>query len=129
MAGPQVVSVTRPLIGVLNLLDNVGTFNVTSPIEIRGAAAVAGQTTQGFGPFGGLGFNTPSLLGVAYSGPYLHDGSAVTLEEVATRHTLPSAGTIATHLSAQDLADLLAFVRSIDDQTPPFASLGDAFVQ
>jgi DNA-binding beta-propeller fold protein YncE len=129
MFGPQVVSVTRPLIGVLNLLDNVGTFNVASPIEIRGAAAVAGQTTQGFGPFGGLGFNTPSLLGVAYSGPYLHDGSAITLEDVAARHTLPSAGTIATHMSAQDLADLLAFVRSIDDQTPPFASLGDAFIQ
>jgi cytochrome c553 len=129
MAGPQVVSVTRPLIGVLNLLDNVGTFNLANPIEIRGAAAVAGQTTQGFGPFGALGFNTPSLLGVAYSGPYLHDGSAVTLEEVAARHTLPAAGTIATHMSAQDLADLLAFVRSIDDQTPPFASLGDAFIQ
>ena len=58
------------------MLDNVGTFNAASPIEIRGAAAVAGQTTQGFAPFGAGGFNSPSLLGVAYSGPYFHDGSA-----------------------------------------------------
>jgi cytochrome c553 len=129
MAGPQVVSVTRPLVGVLTLLDNVGTFNAASPIEIRGAAAVAGQTTQGFAPFGGLGFNTPSLLGVAYSAPYFHDGSAITLEQVATRHNLGATGTMATNMSAPDLADLLAFVRSIDDQTPPFASLADAFTQ
>src|SRR6202008_1998438 len=80
--GPQVLSVTRagnP--APLTILDIVGTFNVNSPIEIRGAAAVAGQTTQGFGPFGGLGFNSPSLLGVTYSAPYFHDGSAHTLEE------------------------------------------------
>jgi hypothetical protein len=32
-------------------------------------------------------------------------------------------------MSAQDLADLLTFVRSIDDQTPPFASLADTFIQ
>jgi hypothetical protein len=32
-------------------------------------------------------------------------------------------------MSTQDLSDLLTFVRSIDDQTPPFASLGDAFIQ
>ncbi len=129
MAGPQVVRITRPLAGVLTLLDNVGTFDAASPIEIRGAAAVAGQTTQGFAPFGGLGFNTPSLLGVAYSGPYFHDGSAHTLEQVATRHNLGLTGTMATNMNAQDLADLLAFVRSVDDQTPAFASLADAFAQ
>jgi DNA-binding beta-propeller fold protein YncE len=129
MAGPQVVSVTRAALGTINMLDNVGTFDAASPIEIRGAAAVAGQTTQGFGPFGGLGFNTPSLLGAAYSGPYFHDGSAHTLEQVAVRHNLGVGATIASSLSQQDLADLLTFVRSIDDQTPPFASSADIFIQ
>jgi DNA-binding beta-propeller fold protein YncE len=128
MAGPQVVSVTRPALGTVFMLDNVGTFDPASPIEIRGAAAVAGQTTQGFGPFGGLGFNTPSLLGVAYSGPYFHDGSAHTLEQVAVRHGLGVGATIASSLSQQDLADLLTFVRSIDDQTPTFASAADIFI-
>jgi DNA-binding beta-propeller fold protein YncE len=130
LAGPQVVSVTRAGKPTFLLLDNVGTFNVTSPIEIRGAAAVNGQTTQGFLPFGGGGFNSPSLLGVAYSGPYFHDGSSHTLEDVAARHRLGDApATIASTLSVQDLADLLSFVRSIDDGTATMPNATDAFIQ
>jgi cytochrome c peroxidase len=66
---------------------------------------------------------------VAYSGPYFHDGSAHSLEEVATRHNLGATGTIATNLSAQELADLLAFMKSIDDATPKVANATDAFLQ
>ena len=43
--------------------------------------------------------------------------SAHSLEEVAARHNLGATGTIASQLSAGDLADLLAFVKSIDDAT------------
>lgn len=130
LAGPQVVSVTRAnKPAPLFMLDNVGTFNVASPIEIRGAAAVAGQTTQGFASFGAGGFNSPSLLGVTYSGPYFHDGSAHTLEEVAARHKIGTEGkTIAAALSAQEVADVLAFVRGIDDATPTMPNATDAFV-
>jgi len=130
LAGPQVVSVERAAKGKLFMLDNVGTFSPTNPIEIRGAAAVNGQTTQGFLPFGAGGFNSPSLLGVAYSGPYFHDGSSHTLEDVAARHRLGDApATIASTLSAQDLADLLSFVRSIDDGTATMPNATDAFIQ
>jgi DNA-binding beta-propeller fold protein YncE len=129
LAGPQVVSVTRAGKGTLLMLDNVGTFNPASTIEIRGAGAVAGQSTQGFNAFGGGGFNSPSLLGVAYSGPYLHDGSAQTLEDVAARHKLGATGTIASNLSATDLADLLTFVKSIDDATPTTPNATDTFIQ
>ena len=87
------------------------------------------QTTQGFASFGAGGFNSPSLLGVALSGPYFHDGSAHTLEQVATRHNLGATGTIATNLSAQDLADLLAFVKSIDDETVKVPNATDTFIQ
>ena len=129
LAGPQIVSITRDVKGTLLMLDNVGTFDVTSPIELRGAAAVNGQTTQGFGSFGAGGFNSPSLLGVALSGPYFHDGSAITLEDVAARHRLGVApATIASTLSAGELADLLAYVRSIDDDTPTLPNLTDLFI-
>ncbi len=128
LAGPQVVSVTRDVKGTLQMLDNVGTFNPASTIEIRGAGAVAGQNTQGFGAFGVGGFNSPSLLGVAYSAPYLHDGSAPTLEDVAARHKLGATGTIASNLPAQDLADLLSFVKSIDDATPTMPNATDTFI-
>ena len=129
VAGPQVVKVTRGN-NVLKILDDVGTFNIASPIEIRGAAAVAGQTTQGFGSFGLGGFNSPSLLGVTYSAPYFHDGSAQTLEQVMARHKIDiGGGTIATAFTAQELSDLLAFVRSIDDATPTFPNSTDLFTR
>jgi DNA-binding beta-propeller fold protein YncE len=128
--GPQILRVTRAGKPTpLAMLDNVGTFNLASPIEIRGAAAVAGQTTQGFAPFGAAGFNSPSLLGVTYSGPYFHDGSAHTLEEVAAKHTIPGGLTMKNAFNATELADILAFVRSIDDQTATIPNATDEFLQ
>ena len=129
VAGPQVVKVTRAGKGELKMLDNVGTFDVTSTIELRGAAAINGQTTQGFPSFGLSGFNSPSLLGVAYSGPYLHDGSAHTLEAVVARHTVGAANTtIVNSLSATEIADLLEFVRGIDDATVTLPNATDTFI-
>jgi cytochrome c peroxidase len=129
MAGPQVVKVTRAGKGELKMLDNVGTFDVTSTIELRGAAAINGQTTQGFPSFGLAGFNSPSLLGVAYSGPYFHDGSAHTLEDVFARHTVGTpTTTIVNSLSATEIADLLEFVRGIDDATTTLPNATDLFI-
>ena len=128
-AGPQIVSVTRDVKGTLKLLDPVGTFNAASPIELRGAAAVAGQSTQGFAPFGAAGFNSPSLLGLGTSAPYFHDGSAQTLEEVAAKHLLDGGQTITQKLNAQDLGALLIFLRGIDEHTATIASDADRFLQ
>ena len=88
VAGPQIVSVTRwqRHAQTARQRRHVQSGN---PLEIRGAAAVAGQTTQGFAAFGAAGFNSPSLLGLSLSAPYFHDGSAQTLEEVMSRHQLP----------------------------------------
>jgi YVTN family beta-propeller protein len=128
-AGPQIVSVTRDGKGTLRFLDGVGTFNAAGPLEIRGAAAVAGQSTQGFASFGAAGFNSPSLLGLSLSAPYFHDGSAQTLEDVTKRHVLGTGKTIEQTLSPQELSDLLAFVGAIDDQTAPVESDADRFLK
>lgn len=128
VAGPQLVRVTDEL-RTLNILDNVGTFDATSPIQLRGGGAVAGQVAQGFAPFGGAGFNAPSLLGVAYSAPYLHDGSANTLQEVFRKHKLADGRTIEASLTASDQEQLRRFVLSIDDETPTFTSAADLFLQ
>jgi DNA-binding beta-propeller fold protein YncE len=145
--GPQLLAINGDQ-SVLKLLDDVGTFNApNSPaglLEIRGAATVGTkdttpgvQSTQGFGAFGAAGFNSPSLLGLSLSAPYFHDGSAQTLEAVASRHKITSpdgqggttTATIAATLSQQELTDLLNFVRTIDDDTPKFESGADAFLQ
>lgn len=137
VAGPQIRSLN--LSGeTITFLDDVGTFNIASPVQIRGAGALGGgviskpgdpnegvevakQSTQGFAPLGGIGFNTPSLLGVAYHAPYFHDGSALTLDAVFTRHRLPAESnkTIAEVINNnENLEDLRAFLNAIDDDTP-----------
>jgi len=58
-----------------------------NPVEIK---------ANGDAPLGSFGFNVPSLLGVAYTAPYFHDGSAATLTDVFERHGLGGApGTMA----------------------------------
>jgi len=137
VAGPQIVSVDTGGV-VTKFLDDVGTLNLGNELEIRGAGAIGGgeitiagdpneglevtpQSTQGFAALGGAGFNTPSLLGVAYHSPYFHDGSAVTLDEVFERHTLPGAADAAINeiiVSEEEQEHLKAFLLSIDDDTP-----------
>ncbi|MCU0667962.1 MAG: Ig-like domain-containing protein [Myxococcota bacterium] len=53
----------------MSLLHDVGTLSSTSGQRLGGPLA---------------GIDTPTLLGLAYSAPYLHDGSAATLEDVFT---------------------------------------------
>lgn len=115
VGGPQIVS-----IGAVQFLEDVGTLDTTRALEIRGAGAIAGQSTQGFPPLGGAGFNVPSLLGVAYHAPYLHDGSATTLEEVFAVHEIGGQAIDQAISDPQDLADLRAFLLSIDEDTTPF---------
>jgi YVTN family beta-propeller protein len=103
---------------VLNLLEDVGTFDAASPIEIR---------QNGNPPFGALGFNAPSLLGVGYHAPYFHTGSAQTLPDVFALHELPAGGTIASNLGPGDQANLLAFLGSLDGRTAIFRSETDSF--
>jgi YVTN family beta-propeller protein len=54
-------------------------------------------------------FNPPSLRGVAHGGPFLHDGRAATLADVFSRYR----HRLDRDLSASDLVDLLAFLRSL----------------
>lgn len=57
------------------------------------------------------GFDTPSLLGVWSSAPYLHDGSAATLADAIAAH----AG---TSLNGASLSQVAAFVAQIDSNEP-----------
>jgi len=66
------------------------------------------------GPLDGL--DTPSLLGVWATPPYLHDGSAATLEEAILRHES------ASELSSQQVADIGHYLRTLErDSSPPTA--------
>ena len=103
----------------IKYLEDVGTFDVTDPIELRDNA---GATTA----FGVNGFQPPSLFSINYHAPYLHRGQAQTLAEVFPLHGL-GMGTIQTQLGATDRANLLAFLQSIDGTTNSIPSAGDVF--
>ncbi|MGZ8899997.1 MAG: putative Ig domain-containing protein, partial [Limisphaerales bacterium] len=87
----------------LNLFHDVGTIKPSSGSRL-GAALT--------------GFDTPTLLGLWSTAPYLHDGSAATLEDAITAHD-------GVAISVDDLRNLAAFLRQLDDlgTTPPPASI------
>jgi len=71
-----------------------------------------------FGPGGPLPliiacnlFKTPSLWGVAHTAPYFHDNSSKTLKEVAAQYTFMFKLFAGIHLTPQDEADIVAFLR------------------
>ena len=74
-------------------------------------------------------FKTPTIRNVALSAPYMHDGSVATLEEVVDWYD--KGGHANPHLSdkikplkltAQDKADLVAFMQACTGPTPPVAT-------
>lgn len=120
-AGPQIKSHSKNGL-TLNFLENVGTFNLNDPTEIRGQPPTAGNVA-----LGGLGFNVPSLLGAGYHAPYLHNGAAHSFDEVFALHNL-GAGTIESTLSAQDRSDLKVFLQAIDGASLTSPSAADDFL-
>jgi len=59
------------------------------------------------------GFNTPSLVGVHGKVRFLHDGRAKTLKDVLTGDHRPSKTGGTAELSADELQDLIAYLRSL----------------
>lgn len=77
------------------LAHNVGT----------GSRFVVGETADSFA--------TPVLHGLAHSAPYMHDGSARTLEDLVERFVRTDKMGRGSHLSDQDLRDLVAFLKAL----------------
>jgi cytochrome c peroxidase len=63
-------------------------------------------------------FDTPTLLGIYRTAPYLHHGRAATLEEVLTKHNLDDRHGRTSHLSAEQIADLVEFLRALPYEDP-----------
>lgn len=98
---------------IVSLLRQVGTFDPAAPNEVRDNASPA---------LGADGFVPPSLLGAHALGPYLHNGSAQTLEDVLELVAHRSAGTAGVDglTNGADRAALATFLRSIDTSVQPF---------
>ncbi|MFG0296100.1 MAG: hypothetical protein ACF8PG_09365 [Maioricimonas sp. JB045] len=61
----------------------------------------------------GTAYDTPTLLGVYRSAPYLHDGSAATLRDVLTTANPEDRHGSTSHLSEQEIDDLVEFLKAL----------------
>jgi YVTN family beta-propeller protein len=104
------------------VLVNVGTFTPnaasgrTNEIRFNGA-----DISQAIAPLGANGFNIPSLLSAHETGPYFYSGLATTLAQVLDGSQDGNGGTRVHFVTdAAQRADLIQFLRSIDDRTAVF---------
>jgi len=105
----------------------VGCVTCHAGPEYSDSALVAGEprlhdvgtiTPGSGGRLGGAlaGLDTPTLRGLWRTAPYLHDGSASTLDEVIGARNPDDRHGRTSHLSEAERRDLLAFLRSLDDR-------------
>lgn len=98
---------------IIAVLKKVGTLDTNKSHEIIGTGTAIGQPSKGAD-----GYNPASLLGVYANGPYLHDGSLLTIEEVLNNPA--HVGTSGILKNTKKRGQLIKFVLSIDDRTEPF---------
>ena len=95
-------------------LVDVGTFDASKPHEVIGTGANLNRTAQGT-----LGFNVPSLLGVASRERFLlHDGSVTSFEQIFNNPA--HVGTHPKLAKPKTRQLIIKFLRSIDDRSQPF---------
>jgi DNA-binding beta-propeller fold protein YncE/cytochrome c peroxidase len=87
----------------------------------RGSLHDVGTVTDASGLRAGeplFGIDTPTLLGVWETAPYLHDGSAPTLRDVLTGKNPDDLHGYVSSLSSTELDQLVAYVLQIDSELP-----------
>jgi DNA-binding beta-propeller fold protein YncE len=75
--------------------------------------------TEKMGPL----YDTPTLLGIYKSAPYLHHGKAASLEDVLTTCNTADKHGKTSHLTTEQIADLVAFLKSLPYEDPEPAAL------
>ena len=65
-----------------------------------------------------LGFDTPTLLGVWETPPYLHDGSAATLRDVLTTKNPTDLHGYVSSLSPRQVDQLVSYLEQLDNELP-----------
>ncbi|MEO7669783.1 MAG: hypothetical protein ABIW57_10625 [Polyangia bacterium] len=107
--------------------------------SVRGQLHDVGTLNPGSGKRGGgslTGIDTPTLLGVWETAPYLHDGSAATLRDVLTATNSKDLHGFVSSLTPQEIDQLVAYMLQLDSEMPirplpfePAAATPDGGVQ
>jgi YVTN family beta-propeller protein len=90
------------------LLHELETCVTTGPFPDQPFTDANGQSR------GPCGFDTPSLRGIFATAPYMHDGSAATLDDAVARMVAALAAlNLPVPTTAQDQADLVAYLQTL----------------
>jgi YVTN family beta-propeller protein len=89
--------------------------SLEKPYKLHDVGTGSDDPTEKMGPT----YDTPTLLGVYRTAPYLHHGKARTLHEVLTTCNKDDRHGKTSHLQTGELDDLVAFLKSLPYETPP----------
>jgi cytochrome c peroxidase len=109
------INATEGIGQLTRFLKDVGTFNAAAANEVR-----QNSTDVKVVALGKFGCNPPSLLGAFALAPYLHNGSALSLEEVMELVSHRTSG-IDKLSNIDDRKAVVEFLKSIDATTEPFS--------
>ena len=89
--------------------------SLKKPFKLHDVGTGRGDRTEKIG----YKYDTPTLLGVYRTAPYLHDGSAQTLRDVLTTCNKGDKHGKTSQLSKGEIDDLVQFLLSLPYETPP----------
>ncbi len=85
------------------------------PFNLHDVGTGGDDPTEKIGPR----YDTPTLLGVYRTAPYLHHGKAKTLRDVLTTCNKEDKHGRTSHLKSDEIDDLVAFLQSLPYEKPP----------
>jgi YVTN family beta-propeller protein len=85
------------------------------PYNLHDVGTGTQDPTEKIGPL----YDTPTLLGVYRTPPYLHHGKAKTLRDVLTNCNKEDKHGKTNHLLAEQIGDLVEFLKSLPYEPPP----------
>jgi hypothetical protein len=85
------------------------------PFNLHDVGTGSQDTSEKMGPL----YDTPTLLGIYRTPPYLHHGKAKTLRDVLTTFNKEDKHGKTSHLRAAQVDDLVEFLKSLPYQQPP----------
>jgi len=87
---------------------------LTKPYKLHDVGTGADDPAEKMCP----AYDTPSLLGIYRTAPYLHHGTAETLEDVLTTRNVGDKHGRTSHLDKQQIADLVEYLKSLPYEDP-----------
>lgn len=89
--------------------------SLKKPFNLHDVGTGADDSSEKIGPK----YDTPTLLGIYRTAPYLHTGKAKTLLDVLTTCNKEDKHGVTSQLKKDDLDDLVAFLKSLPYEQPP----------